>query len=106
MKRVLFVDDKPRVLEQLQQMLASRKDQWDMSFALGGEAALTLLAATPYDVVISDISMPGMDGGTDEESVRMLSRHRPNRALRSRGNGNGVTRRDGGPPVSIEAVRP
>ena len=62
MKRVLFVDDQPRVLEQLQQMLESQKDQWDMAFAPGGEAALTLLDATPFDVVVSEIAMPGMDG--------------------------------------------
>jgi DNA-binding NarL/FixJ family response regulator len=33
-----------------------------MAFALGGEAALTLLAATPFDVVVSDMRMPRMDG--------------------------------------------
>src|SRR5271170_5865474 len=62
MKRVLFVDDEPRVLEQLRQMLESQKGQWDMAFAPGGEAALMLLDATPFDVVVSDIAMPGMDG--------------------------------------------
>jgi DNA-binding NarL/FixJ family response regulator len=69
MKRILFVDDEPRVLERLQQMLESRKEQWDMAFALGGEAALTLLDATPFDVVVSDISMPGMDGAALMKTV-------------------------------------
>jgi YesN/AraC family two-component response regulator len=61
-KRVLFVDDEPRVAEQLQQMLESQKDHSDMAFAPGGEAALTLLAASSFEVVVSDIAMPGMDG--------------------------------------------
>jgi HD-like signal output (HDOD) protein len=62
MKRVLFVDDEPRVLEQLRQMLDPQKDQWEMAFAPGGEAALTLLDASQFEVVVSDLAMPGMDG--------------------------------------------
>ncbi len=62
MKRILFVDDEPRVLEQLRQMLKSQKDRWDMAFAPGGNAALTLLDASPFEVVVSDLAMPGMDG--------------------------------------------
>jgi DNA-binding NarL/FixJ family response regulator len=69
MKRVPFVDDEARRLEQLRQMLESRKDQRDMAFAPGGEAALTLLDATPFDVVVSDISMPGMDGAAWMKTV-------------------------------------
>lgn len=62
MKRILFVDDEPRVLEQLRQTLESQKDQWDMAFAPGGNAALSLLDASPFEVVVSDLAMPGMDG--------------------------------------------
>lgn len=62
MKRILLVDDEPRVLEQLRQTLESQKDQWDMAFAPGGNAALSLLDASPFEVVVSDLAMPGMDG--------------------------------------------
>ena len=62
MKRILFVDDEPRVLEQLRQMLEPQKDQWDMAFAPSGKAALSLLDASPFEVVVSDLAMPGMDG--------------------------------------------
>ncbi len=62
MKRILFVDDEPRVLEQLRQTLESQKDQWDMAFAPSGNAALSLLDASPFEVVVSDLAMPGMDG--------------------------------------------
>lgn len=63
MRRILFVDDEPRVLEGLKRTLEPYQQQWEVSFALGGEAALRELeAAAPYDVIVSDIWMPGMDG--------------------------------------------
>src|SRR6202142_656073 len=62
MRRILFVEDKPQVFEGLQRMLAPQSDQWEMSFAPEGETALLLLAATPFDVVVSDFRMPKMDG--------------------------------------------
>jgi HD-like signal output (HDOD) protein len=42
-------------------MLKSQKDQWDMAFTPGGNAALTLLDASPFEVVVSDLAMPEMD---------------------------------------------
>ena len=62
MKRILFVDDEPRILEGLQRLLRSQRSRWEMAFAPGGEAALAMLAAEPFDVVVSDMRMPGMDG--------------------------------------------
>ena len=62
MKRILFVDDEPNVLRGLERMLCDRADVWDMTFAATGEEALRLLAEQPYDVVVSDMRMPGMDG--------------------------------------------
>ena len=40
MKRILFVDDEVSILDGLKRMLRSKRDEWDMSFATGGEAAL------------------------------------------------------------------
>ena len=74
MKRVLFVDDEPRVLEHLQQILEPQKGQWEMAFAPGGEAALMLLDATPFDVVVSDIAMPGMDGAALMKTICAIRR--------------------------------
>jgi HD-like signal output (HDOD) protein len=62
MKRVLFVDDEPRILDSLRLILASREGHWEMDFASGGDEALNLLGAKPFDVIVSDIRMPGMDG--------------------------------------------
>lgn len=62
MIKILFVDDEPLVLEGLQRMLRPMRHEWEMSFAESGAAALELMAATPRDVVVSDMRMPGMDG--------------------------------------------
>jgi putative nucleotidyltransferase with HDIG domain len=43
-------------------MLRPLRDEWQMAFAADGPAALELLAREPYDVIVSDMRMPGMDG--------------------------------------------
>jgi HD-like signal output (HDOD) protein/CheY-like chemotaxis protein len=63
-KRVLFVDDEPKILEGIGRMLRADRNRWDMQFALSGEAALQVFEASSFDVVISDLRMPGMDGAT------------------------------------------
>jgi HD-like signal output (HDOD) protein len=60
--RVLFVDDETRVLEALERMLLELEGDWETCFLKGGEAALDELARAPYDVVVSDLRMAGMDG--------------------------------------------
>ncbi|UWP86838.1 response regulator [Dactylosporangium fulvum] len=61
-KRVLFVDDEPRVLDGLRRSLRGKRNEWDMAFATSGAQALELLAESRCDVVVSDMRMPGMDG--------------------------------------------
>ncbi len=61
-RRVLFVDDDPNVLQGLRRMLRPMRHEWEMAFADGGPAALALLAETTFDVIVSDMRMPGMDG--------------------------------------------
>jgi putative nucleotidyltransferase with HDIG domain len=62
MKRVLFVDDEPKNLDALKLVLAPQEKQWEMAFVPSGAAALALLAEAPFDVIVSDIHMPEMDG--------------------------------------------
>ncbi|MFZ0774210.1 MAG: response regulator [Candidatus Sulfotelmatobacter sp.] len=64
MKRILFVDDESKILDGLKRMLHADRKRWDMEFAVGGEAALRACEAASFDVVISDMRMPGMDGAT------------------------------------------
>lgn len=70
MRRILFVDDEPNVLHGLQRMLRSQRNEWEMSFAQGGEAALAVMAAAPFDVIVSDMRMSGMDGAALLAEVR------------------------------------
>jgi HD-like signal output (HDOD) protein/ActR/RegA family two-component response regulator len=62
-RRVMFVDDEPHLLAGLRRMLRTKRDLWEMDFAEGGEVALAKMAEQPFDVVVSDMRMPGMDGG-------------------------------------------
>ena len=57
-----FVDDERSILQGLQDLLRRQRKDWDMAFALGSQAALDELARAPFDVVVSDMRMPGMDG--------------------------------------------
>jgi len=62
MKKILFVDDEPKVLEALQRMLRIMRHEWEMEFATNGQKALEILEKEPHDVIVTDMRMPGMDG--------------------------------------------
>ncbi len=62
MKHILFVDDEPKLLDGLKRSLRTMRHEWDMTFAIGGVAALKALEEAPFDVIVSDMRMPEMDG--------------------------------------------
>jgi HD-like signal output (HDOD) protein len=64
MKNILFVDDESKILDGLRRMLHADRTRWNIEFAVGGEAALQACESAAFDVVISDMRMPGMDGAT------------------------------------------
>ena len=61
-KRILFVDDEPQVLHGLRRMLHIFRNEWDMAFANSADEALVLLKEKSFDVIVSDMRMPGKDG--------------------------------------------
>ncbi len=64
MKHILFVDDEPKILQGIERMLRSKHNSWKMVFALGGEVALQELKKDHFDVIVSDMRMPKIDGAT------------------------------------------
>ena len=61
-KRILFVDDEPMILQGIQHSLRDMRAEWEVKLANSGAEALETMAQTPFDVVITDMRMPGMDG--------------------------------------------
>lgn len=68
--RILFVDDEPMLLKGLERSLRGMRNEWEMHFVPGGAEALEAMAKAPFDVVISDMRMPGMDGAELLDLVR------------------------------------
>ena len=60
--RVLFVDDEADVLAGLRTSLRRDRTRFDFDFCSSGREALDRMGEQPYDVVVSDVRMPGMTG--------------------------------------------
>ncbi len=58
----MFVDDEKDVLDGLKRMLYDMRKEWKMSFAESGPEALETLSRDRFDVIVTDMRMPGMDG--------------------------------------------
>ena len=56
---VLIVDDEKHTREGLQQAL---QDNYDVSLAANAEEAFNLMEAQPFDVIVTDLRMPGKSG--------------------------------------------
>jgi HD-like signal output (HDOD) protein/CheY-like chemotaxis protein len=59
---ILFVDDEVNILQGLKRMLHPHRQQWAMTFCSSGEEALKLLRERQFDVLVTDIRMPHVDG--------------------------------------------
>jgi putative nucleotidyltransferase with HDIG domain len=60
--RVLFVDDEQPVLDGLRVRLRALRDKWETAFADSGPSALEMMKERAFDVIVSDMRMPEMDG--------------------------------------------
>jgi len=61
-KRILFVDDERFFLDSVRRILKNQRDIWQINYLERGIDALQEVARIDYDVIVTDITMPGMDG--------------------------------------------
>lgn len=74
---IIFVDDEPKLLQGLQRMLHNCRDAWSMHFVASGKEALKLMEQRSFDVIVSDMRMPEMDGA---ELLRNVQQRYPDTA--------------------------
>jgi CheY-like chemotaxis protein len=85
MPKVLVVEDSTtdrRVVG----FLLKRAGQWEVDYALHGKEALEKLTRTPFDLILTDLVMPAMDGLELVAAVRREHPHVPVVLMTSRGN--------------------
>jgi len=67
--KILIIDDEPNILSVLMSLFSS---QYDCTTARSASEALQHLRRTKYDIVLSDVMMPGMNGFELTEEIRSL----------------------------------
>ena len=73
MALLLFVDDDVEILKSIRRLLYPMRNSWTCKFAVSGEEALELVKQNQFDVIVSDIRMPNMDGVMFFNLVRDMS---------------------------------
>ena len=69
-KTILIVDDSPSVLAVLEDMLEELG--YDVATASDGKQACQLLEANRYDLIITDLTMPVMDGIVFAQTAKQM----------------------------------
>jgi HD-like signal output (HDOD) protein len=63
MRDILFVDDDRDLLDSVRARLYKHRHDWNMLFVMSADEAIASLERQRFDLVVSDVRMPGMDGG-------------------------------------------
>lgn len=71
-RHILFVDDDPNLLAGIRRLLRSLRNDFELEFAHNGREALEMMEGTAFDVVVSDMRMPGMDGAELLKKIQEL----------------------------------
>ncbi|AOF88210.1 bacterial regulatory s, luxR family protein [Hydrogenophaga sp. RAC07] len=114
--RLLLVDDHTVVREGLKRLLDPQGNQWTITEAGTGFQALECLRREPFDLVIADLSLPGMSGldlvhrikeGFPDVAVLVLTMHSEEQyALRAfQAGARGYVTKDSASDELVSAVR-
>jgi CheY-like chemotaxis protein len=90
--RILFVDDDATILRTMQRVLRGDHERWHMIFVLGGADALVELRSGAFDLVVTDLDMPGIDGRAVMHAARQSQP--PVRCILHTGSGPGAVALD------------
>lgn len=71
-RRILVVDDEEQVLFVWRSALEKLADTYDVETALDGDEALYKVEQAPFDLVITDLKMPGLSGQELTQVLRNL----------------------------------
>jgi putative two-component system response regulator len=93
-KRILFVDDERFFLDSVKRILKNSNGIWQIDYVESGAAALKETARIDYDVIVTDVNMPGINGFELLAELRRSDRTRDVPVIVLTGNGeDGLKRR-------------
>ena len=67
-KNILVIDDEELVIESLRRLL--KREGYEVVVALNGKEAIQKVKEINFDLIVSDIRMPGMDGVEIIKNIR------------------------------------
>ncbi len=62
MRKILFVENDPGTALEFKKTLRSMCREWEMENVVSGNEAMDFMSKSPFDAVVSDIQIQGIDG--------------------------------------------